>query len=49
MTWFPLEDSEDVRVKQLPGDTAEEEGLVMAMVDWSVQFEGAVQCTGEFE
>ena len=28
---------------------AEEEGLVMAMVDWSIQFEGSVQCTGELE
>ena len=28
---------------------ATEEGLVMAMVDWSIQFEGAVQCTGDLE
>ena len=33
MTWFPLENSEDVRVKQLPGDTAEEEGLVRVLVE----------------
>ena len=33
VTWFPLENSEDVRVKQLPGDTAEEEGLVRVLVE----------------
>jgi len=33
VTWFPLENSEDIRVKQLPGDTAEEEGLVRVLVE----------------
>lgn len=33
VTWFPLENSEDVHVKQLPGDTAEEEGLVRVLIE----------------
>ena len=38
----PLEDTSSAYL-------TEEEGVVLAMIDWSIQFEGADQCTGEFE